>query len=108
PGEAGDPLARSPRLGPLTRLAQIIQWSRPHRIVVAVQERRGALPCRPLLDARLRGIQVEDGAELYERLTGRIAIEALTPSSVIFSRDFRPRRLAPAGRRAPSAPPRLS
>jgi lipopolysaccharide/colanic/teichoic acid biosynthesis glycosyltransferase len=40
----------------------------------------------------VRGTVVEDGAEVYERLTGKIAIEALTPTSVIFCKDFRPRR----------------
>jgi lipopolysaccharide/colanic/teichoic acid biosynthesis glycosyltransferase len=42
----------------------------------------------------VRGTVVEDGAEVYERLTGKIAIEALTPTSVIFCKDFRPRRWA--------------
>ena len=37
---------------------------------------------------------IEDGAAFYERLTGKIAIEALTPSSLIFSQDFRMPRLA--------------
>src|SRR5439155_15629128 len=36
---------------------------------------------------------VEDAAETYERLTGKLALEALSPSSVIFSPDFHPSRL---------------
>jgi exopolysaccharide biosynthesis polyprenyl glycosylphosphotransferase len=82
------------RLGPLNRLDQIIETTRPHRIVVALQERRRRMPVRPLLDAQLRGIAIEDGAAFYERLTGKMAIEALTPSNLIFSRDFRARRAA--------------
>ena len=43
---------------------------------------------------------IEDGAAFYERLTGKIAIEALTPSSLIFSQDYRTPRLRtdPRGR----------
>ena len=82
------------RLGPLARLDQIIETTRPDRIVVALQERRRRMPVRPLLEAQLRGIAIEDGAAFYERLTGKMAFEALTPSSLIFSRDFRARRTA--------------
>src|SRR5207244_13292861 len=66
---------------------------RPNRIVVALAERRGRLPLNPLLESRARGILGEDAAETYERLTGKLALEALSPSSVIFSPDFHPSRL---------------
>src|SRR5687767_9490292 len=82
------------RLGPLSRLDRIIETTRPDRIVTALAERRRRLPIPPLLEARLRGIMIEDGAAFYERLTGKIAIEALTPSSLLFSQDFRMPRLS--------------
>src|SRR6184192_2642938 len=69
-------------------LGRVIEAARPDRIVVGLVERRGRLPLYPLLEARARGIVVEDAAETYERLTGKLALEALSPSSVIFSRDF--------------------
>src|SRR3989449_6993366 len=74
-------------------LGRIIEATRPNRIVVALAERRGRLPLYPLLESRARGILVEDAAETYERLTGKLALEALSPSSVIFSPDFHPSRL---------------
>ena len=67
--------------------------SEPDRIVVALGERRGRLPVRTLLDARLTGVIIEDGPDAYERLAGKLAIEALTPSSLVFSRDFRKSRV---------------
>jgi exopolysaccharide biosynthesis polyprenyl glycosylphosphotransferase len=76
-------------VGPLDRLGAIIREYRPDRIVVALADRRGRLPVRDLLEARVRGVDVEDGVDLYERLTGKIAIESLTPSTLISSRDFR-------------------
>ena len=75
--------------GPLERLGSIIAERQPDRIVVTLADRRGRLPMRELLDARVRGVVVQDGVEYYERLTGKIAIEALTPSHLIASRDFR-------------------
>src|SRR3989441_10594887 len=74
-------------------LGRTIEATRPNRIVVALAERRGRLPLNPLLESRARGILVEDAAETYERLTGKLALEALSPSSVIFSPDFHPSRL---------------
>ncbi len=74
-------------------LATIIEQVQPRRILVALADRRGHLPIRQLMESRLRtGIAVEDAAEAYERLTGKVAIEALSPSSLVFSRDvFAPR-----------------
>jgi exopolysaccharide biosynthesis polyprenyl glycosylphosphotransferase len=75
--------------GPLARLGTIIQELRPDRIVVAMADRRGRLPVGELLEARVRGVAVEDAVDLYERLTGKLAIESLTPSHIISSKDFR-------------------
>ena len=90
---AGTPLPGCPRLGSLRDVTRVIADIRPHRVIVALASRRGSMPLKPLLDLRLKGIAVEDGAQVYEKLTGKIAIEALTPSSLIFSNDFRSFRL---------------
>ena len=82
-----------PLLGPLERLDQIIKEMHPDRIVIAVAERRGRLPVEELLESRVDGILVENAAEAYERLTGKLAIEALTPSNLVFSEDFRKSRV---------------
>jgi sugar transferase (PEP-CTERM system associated) len=58
------------------------------RIVVALSDRRGQLPISELLQAKLSGIQVEDAATTYERLTGKILIDDLKPSWLIFSNGF--------------------
>jgi exopolysaccharide biosynthesis polyprenyl glycosylphosphotransferase len=86
--------------GTLEHLDQIVREVRPDRIVVALAERRGRLPVRQLLEARMRGIIVEDGVETYERLAQKIPIEFLTPSHLIFSKDFKKSRLQLAGGRA--------
>jgi exopolysaccharide biosynthesis polyprenyl glycosylphosphotransferase len=81
------------QVGPLDRLDKVIEDVNPDRIVVALTERRGRLPVQQVLAARLAGIAVSDGVDLFEHLTGKVAIESLSPSSLIFSHDFRKSRL---------------
>jgi len=90
--DAGDPDPLSlpvRRLGSQEQLARIIREERPARIVVTLTSRRGRLPVRTLLRARMQGVAVEDGVDAYERLTGKLAIDAMKPSALIFSKDFR-------------------
>ena len=58
------------------------------RIVVGLADRRGRLPISELLQAKLSGIYVEDATTMYERLTGKILIDDLKPSWLIFSDGF--------------------
>ena len=76
-------------LGTCDELDQIVARVRPSRIVVAIENRRDRLPLQALLDSRVSGIAVDDAIELYERITGKMAIEALRPSTLILSKGFR-------------------
>jgi exopolysaccharide biosynthesis polyprenyl glycosylphosphotransferase len=88
-------------LGHLCHLQPVVDELRPHRIVVALAERRGKTPMPALLESYVsRGVVVEDVTEFYERLTGKLALESLTPTSVIASGKFRPSRLQRAFARA--------
>jgi sugar transferase (PEP-CTERM system associated) len=57
-------------------------------IVVALDERRGKFPTSQLLRCKMDGINVRDGTSFYEELTGKILIEKLRPSWLIFSTGF--------------------
>ncbi len=57
-------------------------------VVVALQDRRGNLPTDQLLRCRLAGIAVKEREALYEQITGKIAVEALRPSYLIFNDGF--------------------
>ena len=83
-----------PLMGSLADLKGVIRRIRPDRILVALEDRRGRLPVDALLEARAYGITVEDGVALYERLSGKLAIEALWPSALLYSKGLRPRRFA--------------
>ena len=88
PPDPRSPLA-SRWLGTCDELDAIVARVRPSRIVVAIENRRDRLPLQSLLDSRVSGIDVDDAIELYERITGKIAIEALRPSTLILSKGFR-------------------
>lgn len=93
-----EPLSH-PVLGPLDNLAELIKRFEPDLIVVALAERRLRLPMVELFNARVHGTFIEDGVELYERCTGKLAIDHVVPSSFLFSRDFvKPTRLLLARR----------
>lgn len=62
--------------------------ARVQRIIVAMRERRGRLPLEPLLELKKRGVLVQDGSELYEIITGKIALSSLRPSMMLFSPGF--------------------
>jgi exopolysaccharide biosynthesis polyprenyl glycosylphosphotransferase len=76
-------------LGSLERLTEAVEEARPDHIVVALSDRRGHLPLKALLESRVRGIVVEDALEFCERVTGKMAIESLTPGPLILSKGFR-------------------
>ncbi|MGC0772740.1 MAG: TIGR03013 family XrtA/PEP-CTERM system glycosyltransferase [Candidatus Acidiferrum sp.] len=55
------------------------------RIVVAMEERRGKLPVDLLLTLKNRGVQVQDGNDVYESITGKVPIESIRLSWLLFS-----------------------
>jgi len=63
----------------------LIEPYRAERIVVAMNERRGNLPVQDLLQLKSRGVSVQDGAEMYEAVTGKLPIESLRLSWLLFS-----------------------
>jgi sugar transferase (PEP-CTERM system associated) len=58
-------------------------------IIVAMDERRAALPIRELLDCRLAGIDVTELVSFLERETDRVRIDVLNPSWLIFGEGFK-------------------
>ncbi|MDP2647535.1 MAG: TIGR03013 family PEP-CTERM/XrtA system glycosyltransferase [Desulfobacterales bacterium] len=58
------------------------------RVVVAIGERRGNFPVRDLLALRTSGLPIEDGCSFYEELTGKLLVEYMRPSQIIFSEGF--------------------
>jgi sugar transferase (PEP-CTERM system associated) len=74
-------------------IADIALEEEAEEIVVAVDDRRGNLPVRDLLDAKLKGIDVIDLMEFLERETGKIRVDLVSPGWLIFSPGFRRSRM---------------
>ncbi len=62
--------------------------TRIDRVIVAMEDRRGSMPVRELLDLRLRGVVIDDASVLMERLLGRLPLNGLNPSTLIFTQGF--------------------
>jgi sugar transferase (PEP-CTERM system associated) len=77
------------RLGGVEDLAAIVERERVDQIVITMGERRGVLPVELLLRLKGWGILIRDGAEMYETLTGKVPLESLRLSWLLFSRGFR-------------------
>jgi len=60
-----------------------------NRVIVAMEDRRGELPQRELLKLRFDGVLIEESGALLERLTGKLYLDGLRPSSFIYSEGFR-------------------
>jgi sugar transferase (PEP-CTERM system associated) len=81
--------------GELTResvasdLLRLARGQGVHRVIVAMPDRRGTLPVEELLDLRLGGVRVEEATSWLEKISGRIEVEQLYPSWLIFAEGFR-------------------
>ncbi len=59
------------------------------RVIVALADRRATMPVHELLQLRLKGMSIQDGTALLERISGQIEVEELYPSWLIFGQGFR-------------------
>jgi sugar transferase (PEP-CTERM system associated) len=66
-------------------LRELAQELRADEIVVAIGDRRRHFPIRDILDCKMEGIQIVDIVGFFERQTGRINLQALNPSSMVFA-----------------------
>lgn len=57
-------------------------------VVLALEERRNALPLKDLLRVKTMGVHVNDFSSFIERETGRVDLDSLNPSWLIFSDGF--------------------
>src|SRR5438045_1026832 len=100
PELVGKSLINPTVIGLTDDIVDLVERYEVDRIVVAVEDRRGKFPTAELLDLSLSGrVAVEECAQYYERLTGKIASEMLRPSWLIFSRNSRFSNVANHARR---------
>ena len=76
-------------LDPEGQLLSYCKQATIDEIVVAMDDRRRAFPVRELLECRMSGIDVIDLLTFLERETGRVRLDVLNPSWLIFGKGFR-------------------
>jgi sugar transferase (PEP-CTERM system associated) len=86
-------------IGGLNDLAPIVKQLHVDGVVLSLAEQRGRMPYRELLHLKFAGVAVEDAHTVFERISGRIALDRLAPSWLIFSAGFRKPRFLLATKR---------
>ncbi len=94
PERVGEKLVNPSIIGDHSQILDIALRERVDRIIVALEERRGRFPEAQLLECKMRGIVIEDGINFYEHLTGRLQVESLRPSFLIFSDGFKKSKIS--------------
>lgn len=76
-------------IGSVSAVEQITIANRVDRVVLALSERRSTMPVTALLHLKFLGVKIEQVHDAYERISGRILLDLLTPSWFILSDGFR-------------------
>jgi sugar transferase (PEP-CTERM system associated) len=100
PAKIGTPVINPGVIGSIEDIPSIVRARGVDRVVVSLVDARGKLPMDKLLEMKLDGVTFDHLASVYEELTGKIAVENLRPSWLIFSAGFRKSRLLQSAKRA--------
>jgi len=101
PTRIGSPVINPGVVGAIDDIPTLVSRLSVDRVVVSLSDARGKLPMDRLLDIRFsNGVTFDHLASVYEEYTGKIAVENLRPSWLIFSEGFRKTHLLMAAKRA--------
>jgi sugar transferase (PEP-CTERM system associated) len=101
PARVGAPVINPGVIGTIDDIPELASRIGVDRVVVSLSDERGKLRMDRLLDVRLRsGVLFDHLASVYEEYTGKIALENLRPSWLVFSTGFRKTRMLMWAKRA--------
>jgi sugar transferase (PEP-CTERM system associated) len=100
PARVGAAVLNPGVVGTIEDIPAIVRAREVDRVVVSLADARGKLPMDKLLEMKLDGVSFDHLPSVYEEYTGKIAIENLRPSWLIFSSGFRKSRVLAAAKRA--------
>ena len=69
-------------------ICDLVEAENVKNVIVGLDEKRGIFPFKELLECKIRGINIIDAESFYERITGKLLVERINPSSLIFSDGF--------------------
>ncbi|MGQ0665553.1 MAG: TIGR03013 family XrtA/PEP-CTERM system glycosyltransferase [Nitrospiraceae bacterium] len=93
-GTNGFERSRQEIVGGYDHLFELVEKYRVRMVVVCLEDRRQVLPVQTLLDLKTMGVDIIDGHTLYEEESGRLSIDFIRPSALIFSTGFQRRLVA--------------
>jgi sugar transferase (PEP-CTERM system associated) len=96
PAEGDELSSGVPEVERLSGPADLLRLCHKHRvdeIVVAMDDRRRLFPMDQLLECRLEGVEIVDLMTFLERETGKVRLDILNPSWMIFAEGFRQGRI---------------
>ena len=70
-------------------LMEAVHKQKVHRVIVAMPDRRGTIPMQELLQLRMQGVKIEEATSWLEKMSGKIEVENLYPSWLVFGQGFR-------------------
>ncbi len=70
-------------------LLEVVDKQKVHRVIVAMPDRRGTIPMKELLDLRMQGVKIEEATTWLEKISGKIEVENLYPSWLVYGQGFR-------------------
>jgi sugar transferase (PEP-CTERM system associated) len=70
-------------------LMEAVKKQKVHRVIVAATDRRGTIPMQELLALRMQGVKIEEATSWLEKISGKIEVENLYPSWLVFNEGFR-------------------
>lgn len=100
PGKVGQTVLSPKIVGTYDHLCDIAQRHIPATLVVAVDDRRDGFPLNELLTCKMQGMTIEDHSTFLEKLTGKLMVENLNPSHLIFSEGFKKSKIMLSMRRS--------
>jgi len=100
PGRIGAPVINPGVIGTVADIPTVVRERRVDRVVVSLADARGKLSMEQLLTMKLnQGVRFDHLVSVYEQYTGKIAVENLRPSWMVFSEGFRSSRSQAAAKR---------
>lgn len=89
PAKLGKSIVNPGVIGGYGDISRLIDTEKVDKVIVSLADRRAKLPMSALLECKLKGVVVEEGTTFEERLNGKIPLDHLKPSWMVFSDGFK-------------------
>lgn len=88
PAKLGQSIVNPGVVGCYGDIASIVRDEKIDEIIVAIPDKRAKLPMSALLECKMRGVSIVEGETFHERMSGKIPVDQLKPSWLVFSDGF--------------------